>query len=189
MVMLFSEHNTVYDLISSKTDVKKCSYDTSLEDNQVLCFYFNEICKAEIEMIQNMYSNHRIIFIIDRSVAFYFFNFITPSNTSYILLNEIHDQFDACFLSVKSGGIYISKYFKDVLAIRKNTAALTDREVDVVELLKEGHSYKEIAEITHLQYGTVRNYVSRILEITEFNDKTQLAIHFQKFLKDKDFKY
>ena len=53
---------------------------------------------------------------------------------------------------------------------------LTDREREVVSLLAEGHSNPEIARRLHLAPGTVRNYVSVILQKLGVSDRTQAAI-------------
>lgn len=59
---------------------------------------------------------------------------------------------------------------------------LTDREIDVIHHVSEGLSNKEIAEKLFLSEGTVRNYISTILEKLNLRDRTQLAIFFYKHL-------
>jgi two-component system NarL family response regulator len=54
--------------------------------------------------------------------------------------------------------------------------ALTEREVDVLRLLVKGHSNPEIARRLHLAPGTVRNYVSGILQKLGAEDRTQAAV-------------
>ncbi|GIN62321.1 DNA-binding response regulator [Robertmurraya siralis] len=55
---------------------------------------------------------------------------------------------------------------------------LTERETDIVELIAQGFSNKEIAEQLFLSVGTVRNMLSVILDKLEFRDRTQLAIYY-----------
>lgn len=55
---------------------------------------------------------------------------------------------------------------------------LTEREIDIVELVAEGFSNKEIAEQLFLSVGTVRNMLSVILDKLELRDRTQLAIYY-----------
>ncbi len=57
---------------------------------------------------------------------------------------------------------------------------LTERETDVIKQVAEGLSNKEIAETLFLSEGTVRNYLSAILEKLELRDRTQLAIFYLK---------
>jgi len=53
---------------------------------------------------------------------------------------------------------------------------LTPREQEVLELLVEGLSNRDIAGRMHLTEGTVRNYVSRIIAKLQANDRTQVVI-------------
>lgn len=61
---------------------------------------------------------------------------------------------------------------------------LTERETDIVELVAQGLSNKEIAEQLYLSDGTVRNMLSVILDKLEIRDRTQLAIHYWKRKSD-----
>lgn len=56
------------------------------------------------------------------------------------------------------------------------TDKLTEREADVLSLLAKGLSNAEIAGQLHLSEGTVRNYVSAILEKLGVSDRTQAAV-------------
>ena len=57
---------------------------------------------------------------------------------------------------------------------------LTKKEIEVMEQVAEGLSNKEIAAKLYLSEGTVRNYISTILEKLDLRDRTQLAIYYLK---------
>lgn len=57
---------------------------------------------------------------------------------------------------------------------------LSIREIEVVRLIAEGHSNREIGEKLFISEQTVRNYVTGILEKVELRDRTQLAIYYLK---------
>jgi DNA-binding NarL/FixJ family response regulator len=57
---------------------------------------------------------------------------------------------------------------------------LTDREMEILELVGQGLSNREIAEMLFLSEGTVRNYVTALLEKLNLRDRTQLAIFYLK---------
>ena len=64
---------------------------------------------------------------------------------------------------------------------RKNfKEELTEREMDILLLVAEGLNNKEIAEKLYLSEGTVRNYISSMLEKLNLRDRTQLAIYITK---------
>jgi len=54
--------------------------------------------------------------------------------------------------------------------------ALSDRELDVLQLLARGLSNADIAGRLYLSEGTVRNYVSAILAKLDVDDRTQAAV-------------
>lgn len=57
---------------------------------------------------------------------------------------------------------------------------LTERETEVVSKIAEGLSNKEISDILFLSEGTIRNYISVILEKLNLRDRTQIAIFYYK---------
>lgn len=57
---------------------------------------------------------------------------------------------------------------------------LTDREMDVLQLIARGNSNKEIAAALHLTEGTVKGYVSTILGKLQVADRTQAALYAVK---------
>ena len=61
--------------------------------------------------------------------------------------------------------------------------ALTDTESRLVYWLAGGLNNKEIAEQMHFSEGTIRNYLSIILEKLNLRDRTQLAIYYYKNLE------
>jgi DNA-binding NarL/FixJ family response regulator len=54
--------------------------------------------------------------------------------------------------------------------------ALTAREARILALIAEGLSNKEIARTVFLAEGTVKNYVSRIMEKLHARTRTELAV-------------
>lgn len=60
---------------------------------------------------------------------------------------------------------------------------ITARENKIIQLVSEGLNNKEIAEKLFLSEGTVRNYISTILEKLELRDRTQLAVFYYRHLE------
>lgn len=55
-------------------------------------------------------------------------------------------------------------------------ATLNDRETKILQLIAEGKSNKQIAGLMFLAEGTVKNYVSRIMERLHASSRTELAV-------------
>jgi DNA-binding NarL/FixJ family response regulator len=55
---------------------------------------------------------------------------------------------------------------------------LTDRETEIVTLISKGLSNREIAAKLFMSEGTVKNYISGILDKTGLEHRTQIAIYY-----------
>jgi DNA-binding NarL/FixJ family response regulator len=74
---------------------------------------------------------------------------------------------------------YIKKNRKKTNSSDDNFFAdLTEREKEIVELIASGLSNSEIADRLFLSNGTVRNYISLILEKTGLEHRTQIAVRY-----------
>ena len=57
---------------------------------------------------------------------------------------------------------------------------LSEKEFNIIQKVAEGLNNKEIAGELFLGEGTVRNYISTILEKLDLRDRTQLAVFYYK---------
>ena len=57
---------------------------------------------------------------------------------------------------------------------------LTNRELEILELVAEGMSNKEISETLFISEGTVRNYISTMLYKLHLSTRTQLVVMYYK---------
>lgn len=57
---------------------------------------------------------------------------------------------------------------------------LTERESEVLQLVSEGKTTKEIAEALYLSHGTVRNYISIILEKLNVTNRIEAISRFKE---------
>lgn len=55
---------------------------------------------------------------------------------------------------------------------------ISEREMDVIRLIADGLSNKEIAERLFLSEGTVRNYLTTVLGKLDLRDRTQVAVFY-----------
>lgn len=55
---------------------------------------------------------------------------------------------------------------------------INERELDIIRLIANGYSNKEIAAELFLSEGTVRNYLSSILDKLQLRDRTQVAVFY-----------
>lgn len=60
---------------------------------------------------------------------------------------------------------------------------ISEKEQVIIEQVAQGRSNKEIAEELYLSEGTVRNYISTVLDKLSLRDRTQLAVFYYQKVK------
>lgn len=148
------------------------------------------------EMILKDDGNARILFLTTFSDDEYIAKAFQIGAKGYILKQD----FESIIPSVKAvfmgqrvfGDEIISRYraIKDDAGNKDKTGEkaktgisslnLSEKEIEIIKLVANGLSNKEISETLYLSEGTVRNYISVILEKLDLRDRTQLAIFYYK---------
>jgi DNA-binding NarL/FixJ family response regulator len=149
----------------------------------------------------------RVVILTTYDVDGYVFDGIRAGASGYLLKDTTAEKLQEVIRSVHRGESQIDPAiagkvmdeFRRLSAIAGATAAeaprqgdkvmsgtdevieqLTEREMDVLRLIAEGLSNKDIAARLHLSEGTVRNYVSVIMDKMHANDRTQVVIKASK---------
>ena len=102
------------------------------------------------------------------------------------LLKQDYNSILPALQAVKTGqtvfGTEIIAKIPDLLQEKKTfdwvAHEISEKELEVISLVAEGMSNKEIAKRLFLSEGTVRNYISSILDKLELRDRTQLAVYY-----------
>lgn len=106
----------------------------------------------------------------------------------YILKSQPADSIVESLRAVAKGNIVLerdvanslSAMLKETNKQRAEDYQLTARELEILTLVGEGLSNKEIAQKLYLSEGTARNYVTQLLDKLKLRDRTQLAIFYLK---------
>lgn len=100
----------------------------------------------------------------------------------YILKQNI-DSIIPSLNAVHSGNmVFDSQIVSSIRRYREKNieGELSEREIDILKLIAEGLNNKEIASRLFLSEGTIRNYISTMLDKLSLRDRTQLAIYYYK---------
>lgn len=103
----------------------------------------------------------------------------------YLLKDSTPGQLVQAIRDVYQGQISLSPVIARMLVEEINEASelplsedpLTDREVQVLKLVAQGHTNKEIAEKLVVSEGTVGTHISNILEKLHLANRTQAALY------------
>ncbi len=109
----------------------------------------------------------------------------------YILKNNTPDKIKAAIKVVHSGNMVMQEGIMDKVmkgievdnSSKFNKELFTERELGIMEAIAEGLSNKEISAKLFISEGTVKNYISTILDKTNLNHRTQIAIYYLKGCK------
>lgn len=142
-------------------------------------------------MIKERYPQIKIIILTTFDDDEFVFSALKYGASGYLLKGISMDELEKAIRTVHQGGAMInpgiaSKVVElfsemaqsnyDIMIEAENVGELTDGEWEIIKLIGRGMSNKEIAKAISLSEGTVRNYLSSILNKLNLRDRTQLAI-------------
>lgn len=126
----------------------------------------------------------------------YIYNALKFGASGYLLKGVSLEELSDAIHTVQEGGSIIHprvatkafKLFSDMAnnAMKKgeviqsvgNANDLSNTDWKVIDKVSQGMSNKEIAQLLHFSEGTIRNYLSVILDKLQLRDRTQLAIWY-----------
>lgn len=129
----------------------------------------------------------RILFLTTFSDSAYIVQALRLGAMGYILKQDFDKIIPALYAAYAGqsvlGGEIVAK-LPDILQQKKtadfSALGIERREQEIIELVAQGLSNREIAKKIYLSEGTVRNYISVILEKLRLRDRTQLAVFYYK---------
>lgn len=138
------------------------------------------------KVILEQYKDAKIIFLTTFKDDEYIVKALAMGAKGYILKQDFESIVPALTAVNTGQNIYGNEIVSRIpKMLAKNVKErkefdLTEREFEITELVAEGLNNKEIATKLYLSEGTVRNYISTILEKLFLRDRTQLAIFYYK---------
>lgn len=110
----------------------------------------------------------------------------------YIIKQDFEHIIPALKAVYSGQNVYGSEISSKIPELIKSNAAfdyqsydILEKEYDIITLIADGLSNKEIATKLCLSEGTVRNYLSIILEKLDLRDRTQLAVFYYQHKQNR----
>ncbi|MEC3842100.1 response regulator transcription factor [Bacillus amyloliquefaciens] len=147
--------------------------------------------------VKARYPSVKVIILTTFEDGHYIFAGLKSGADGYILKDADSDEIVASLQAVCEGNMMLNPKVTvqvvkalnhmDIPAVQERpklnlTEILTPRELDVAKHIMEGKSNKRIAADLFLTEGTVKNYVSRILDKLEVSNRTELTLYLQKMI-------
>ncbi|EKN71705.1 two component LuxR family transcriptional regulator [Neobacillus bataviensis LMG 21833] len=141
------------------------------------------------KLIKQHFNNIKVVILTTFKDDNYIKEAIKSGAEGYILKNQPADSIIESLRAVSKGNIVLEKEVASALSTMLKDEKkprlkldISTRELEILELISEGLSNKEIAERIYLSEGTIRNYTTGLLEKLKLRDRTQLAIFYLKNL-------
>lgn len=136
--------------------------------------------------LKEQYPELKVIILTTFTDKEYLREAVSAGAEGYILKSKPADQIIDNIRSVYKGHVVFEKevslllneLMREQKVVRESYDVLTDKEVAVVRCIGQGMSNKEVAAELFVGEGTVRNYISVILDKLQLRDRTQLAIFY-----------
>ena len=143
------------------------------------------------KIVKEGYPDIRIIILTTFDDDEYVYNALRFGASGYLLKGVSMDGLAEAIMTVYQGQAMINpdiatkvlRFFSQMASDQspihiedRQVEELTRKEWKIIDEVAKGHSNKEISEILSLSEGTVRNYISTILDKLGLRDRTQLAI-------------
>lgn len=139
------------------------------------------------EQILEQFPAARILFLTTFSDDEYIVQALRLGAKGYILKQDIQSIIPALKAVHQGQSVFGDTIVTKLPGLLKGGRAgglakygISERERSIIELVAEGLSNREIAGALYLSEGTIRNYLSAILEKLELRDRTQLAVFYLK---------
>lgn len=149
------------------------------------------------KIIKEKYENLKVIILTTFNEDEYIFKAIKNGADGYLLKDARLKDIVKAIKSVHDGAMFLDpkvtmkvvKAFNSISNEKldfkdKNKSELdelTSREKEVAKLVAQGKSNREISNILFLAEGTVKNYVTRILEKLDLSSRTELALFLSQY--------
>lgn len=138
------------------------------------------------KLIKNRFKDVKVLILTTFKDDEYIKEAVKNGAEGYILKNQSSDSIIESIRTVAKGNAVFHKDVADTLSsmLREENKkdpgdfGITGREFEILKLIGEGLSNREISSKLFLSDGTVRNYVTGLLEKLQLRDRTQLAIFY-----------
>lgn len=151
-----------------------------------------------IELVKNVIfqkPDQKILILSRHEESIYAERALRAGAKAYVMKFEASEVLLKAIRKVLKGGLYVSEEMSEKLLLNtlqgkkdilsSPVEVLSDRELEVFELIGKGMSSNEIAEQLHLSAKTIETYRSRIKDKLNFKNSTELMFNAVKWVESE----
>ena len=171
-------------LVNTEADMKIVA-EASTGEEAIALFrkYRPEVTLMDIQMpglngidtireIQNEFANARVIILTTYAGDIQMIRALRAGARAYLLKGHVHRELLATIRAVHAGQKKIPSEVATELAEHATDEELTSREIDILRLIADGNSNKQIADRLSIGEATVKSHMTNILSKLNANDRT-----------------
>lgn len=186
-------------ILQSDPEITVAAIGTSGEDGIALYDKFRpDILLMDIQMkgigglaageeILSRHPQARILFLTTFSDNEYIIKALRMGAKGYLIKQDIEALIPALRAVMSGQNVFGDEIVTRIPALMQHEPVfspsqfhLSAREGEIIELVAKGLNNKEIADTLFLSEGTVRNYLSALLDKLSLRDRTQLAVFYYR---------
>jgi DNA-binding NarL/FixJ family response regulator len=142
--------------------------------------------------IHERFPNMKILVLTTFDDEEYIVQVMDAGAAGYLLKNSPIEHLAQAIRSVNCGHTQLGNTIASKVFARLNKSVssqeevgkmgFSTRELEVLKLLGQGKTTREIAQSLFITEGTVKNHITRILDVLDMHDRTQAALWAQRNL-------
>ncbi len=138
--------------------------------------------------IMETFSQTKVIILTTFNDDEYIFEALKNGAKGYLLKSVKPDKIIEAIRVVQGGNLLVhsevasrvSNMLKKDRAKKMSSYGFTEVELEIIKLISDGYTNKEISEKVFLSEGTIKNKITEILSKLNLRDRTQIAIFYLK---------
>lgn len=145
------------------------------------------------EMILQKYPEAKILFLTTFSDDEYIVKALNIGAKGYILKQDFEGIVPALLAVERGQSVFGGEVVHKIPVLVQSKESfdyekydISKKEQEIIEQVALGKSNKEIAETLFLSEGTIRNYISAVLDKLSLRDRTQLAVFYYRNVRQED---
>ncbi len=192
-------------LINATSDLTMCGESSSAEDAlqdipqakpDIAIIDLSLEGSSGLELIKNLHGRHPELLVLVLSMhdeSFFAERCLRAGAVGYIMKHAAIGELERAIRRILEGGIYVSQEMSDRMlkSIARTDAGtpgstmdlLSDREVEVFEMIGRGIGNSDVARKLHLSVKTIESYRARIKDKLGLKDANQLLQHALRWVQ------
>lgn len=144
------------------------------------------------KLIKEQYSSIKILLLTTFKDTEYIRSAVKNGAEGYILKSNSTESIIESIKTIDQGNVVYQREVAGVISdmmdkdqkLSVEELGLTQKEYEIMSLISQGLSNKEISQSLYISEGTIRNNISTILNKLNLRDRTQLAVFFIRKLEE-----